>query len=54
MRDHGSTPQPIAAFLLNGGLETLDLRIRRHSENALRVARYLESRTDLIESVSLG
>ncbi len=52
MRDLGSTPQPIAAFLLNVGLETLDLRIRRHSENALRVARYLESRTDLIESVS--
>ena len=52
MRDLGSTPQPIAAFLLNVGLETLDLRIRRHSENALRVARYLESRTDLIASVS--
>ena len=52
MRDLGSTPQPIAAFLLNLGLETLDLRIRRHSENALRVAKYLETRTDLIESVS--
>ena len=52
MRDLGSTPQPIAAFLLNLGLETLDLRIRRHSDNALRVAKYLETRTDLIESVS--
>ena len=52
MRDLGSTPQPIAAFLLNLGLETLDLRIRRHSDNALRVAKYLESRTDVIESVS--
>ena len=52
MRDLGSTPQPIAAFLLNLGLETLDLRIRRHSSNALRVAEYLSSRTDVIESVS--
>ena len=52
MRDLGSIPSPMNAFLLNVGLETLDLRIRRHSENALRVARYLESRTDLIESVS--
>ena len=52
MRDLGSTPQPIAAFLLNLGLETLDLRIRKHSDNALKVARYLETRIDLIESVS--
>ena len=52
MRDLGTTPQPMAAFLLNLGLETLDLRIRRHSSNALRVARYLQSRTDLIGSVS--
>ena len=52
MRDLGSTPQPMAAFLLNIGLETLDLRIRKHSENALRVASYLSTRTDLIEIVS--
>lgn len=52
MRDLGTTPQPMAAFLLNLGLETLDLRIRRHSSNALRVARYLQGRTDLIGSVS--
>ena len=52
MRDLGSTPQPITAFLLNIGLETLDLRIRRHSSNALRVAEYLRSRSDLVESVS--
>ncbi len=52
MRDLGSTPQPMAAFLLNIGLETLDLRIKRHSENALKVAKYLETRTDLIESVN--
>ena len=42
MRDLGSSPQPIAAFLLNQGLETLALRIARHSENALLVAQFLE------------
>ena len=52
MRDLGTTVQPIAAFLINNGLETLGLRIRKHSENALEVAKYLSSRTDLVESVS--
>ena len=41
MRDFGSTPQPIMAYLLNLGLETLALRMQRHSENALKVAKYL-------------
>lgn len=43
MRDYGLTPQPMAAFLLNLGLETLDVRIRRHSENAIKVARHFLS-----------
>ncbi len=43
MRDLGSTPQPITAFLLNIGLETLALRIERHSTNALAVAKYLQN-----------
>ena len=43
MRDLGSTPQPMTAFLLNLGLETLALRIRKHSENALAVAKFLEA-----------
>lgn len=43
MRDLGSTPQPITAFLLNLGLETLALRIERHSTNALAVAKYLQT-----------
>ncbi len=42
MRDFGVTPQPMTAFLLNLGLETLDLRVRRHSENALKIAKHLE------------
>ena len=43
MRDMGSTMQPMAAFLLNLGLETLALRIRQHSENAQKVAEFLEN-----------
>ncbi len=43
MRDMGSSPSPQNAFLLNLGLETLHLRMIRHSENALKVAQYLES-----------
>ena len=42
MRDLGTTPQPIAAFILNQGLETLALRMERHCENAMQVAEYLE------------
>jgi O-acetylhomoserine (thiol)-lyase len=42
MRDLGSSPQPFSAFLLNLGLETLALRIIRHSENALKVAQFLK------------
>ncbi len=51
MRDLGSTPAPMNAFLLNLGLETLHLRMERHSSNALKVAKYLES-NEKIEWVS--
>ncbi len=44
MRDLGSIQSPQNAFLLNLGLETLHLRMPRHCENALKVARYLQSR----------
>ncbi|MBQ7399359.1 MAG: PLP-dependent transferase [Clostridia bacterium] len=43
MRDLGSIPSPHNAFLLNLGLETLHLRMERHCQNALEVARFLES-----------
>ncbi len=43
MRDMGATPSPLNAFLLNVGLETLHLRVQRHCENALAVAKWLES-----------
>lgn len=42
MRDFGSTPEAVGAFILNIGLETLHLRMERHCSNALSVARYLE------------
>lgn len=42
MRDLGTTPQPIAMYILNLGLETLALRMERHFENGLAVAKYLE------------
>jgi O-acetylhomoserine (thiol)-lyase len=41
MRDLGTTPSPISAFIINLGLESLALRIQRHSDNALAVAKYL-------------
>jgi O-acetylhomoserine (thiol)-lyase len=41
LRDLGPALSPFNAFLFLQGLETLPLRIRRHSENALSVARWL-------------
>lgn len=43
MRDLGAAPSPMNCFLLNLGLETLHLRMERHSSNALKVAEYLEN-----------
>jgi len=43
MRDLGSIQSPQNAFLLNLGLETLHLRVKRHCENAQTVAEYLEA-----------
>ena len=43
MRDLGSMMSPQNAFLLNLGLETVHLRMARHSENALKVAKFLEN-----------
>lgn len=42
MRDFGAQASPQNAFLLNLGLETLFLRVERHCENALKVAKFLE------------
>ena len=43
MRDLGTTPAPLNSFLFNLGLETLHLRMQRHSDNALAVAKFLET-----------
>ena len=47
LRDLGPALSPFNAFLFLQGLETLPLRIQRHSENALRVAQWLESRPEV-------
>ncbi len=41
MRDFGAIPSPQNAYYLNIGLETLPLRMAKHCENAMAVARYL-------------
>ncbi len=51
MRDMGPQQSPMNAFLLNIGLETLFLRMPRHCENALAVAKFLEA-NDKIEWVN--
>ncbi|MFF2886949.1 homocysteine synthase [Paenibacillus sp. NPDC057967] len=47
LRDIGAVLSPFNSFLLLQGLETLHLRLERHSENALAVARYLEDHPDV-------
>ncbi len=43
VRDMGQTISPFNAWLINLGTETLALRMARHSENALTVARFLQN-----------
>ncbi|MDD3882770.1 MAG: O-acetylhomoserine aminocarboxypropyltransferase/cysteine synthase [Eubacteriales bacterium] len=43
MRDQGATISPFNSFLLLQGLETLSLRMERHTENALRVVDFLKN-----------
>ncbi|QXO93987.1 O-acetylhomoserine aminocarboxypropyltransferase/cysteine synthase [Methanospirillum purgamenti] len=43
LRDMGAAISPFNSFLLLQGFETLPLRIRQHSENALAVAKFLKS-----------
>ncbi|ANF94649.1 homocysteine synthase [Paenibacillus bovis] len=47
MRDLGAPISPFNAWLLLQGLETLHLRMERHSENAQQVAEYLEQHPDV-------
>lgn len=43
MRDFGSIQSPQNAFILNLGLESLHVRVARHCENGLAIAKYLQS-----------
>ena len=43
MRDFGSVQSPQNAFILNLGLESLHVRMKRHCENAEKIAKYLEN-----------
>ncbi len=51
MRDFGAYPAAHSAFLLNLGLETLAVRMKNYSENAMAVAKYLE-KCDKVESIT--
>ena len=51
IRDFGTPLAPLPAYLLNIGLETLALRMERHCENAMKVARYL-SQSDNVSWVN--
>jgi O-acetylhomoserine (thiol)-lyase len=48
LRDLGSAVAPFNAFLLAQGLETLSLRVQRHSDNALAVANWLDNRSEVV------
>ncbi|HIP12563.1 MAG TPA: O-acetylhomoserine aminocarboxypropyltransferase/cysteine synthase [Arcobacter sp.] len=43
LRDLGATPSPFNSWLMIQGLETLSLRIKEHSKNALKIAEFLQN-----------
>ncbi|GAK44097.1 O-acetylhomoserine aminocarboxypropyltransferase [Tepidicaulis marinus] len=47
LRDLGPAISPFNSFMLITGIETLPLRMQRHSENALKVAEFLESHKEV-------
>lgn len=51
MRDFGCYPAAHSSFLLNLGLETLAVRMKQYSENAIKVAKFIES-SDKVNFVS--
>ncbi|MEB8346949.1 O-acetylhomoserine aminocarboxypropyltransferase/cysteine synthase [Flavobacteriaceae bacterium KMM 6898] len=48
LRDHGAALSPFNAFQIIQGLETLEIRIAKHSENALALAKWLEDRVEVV------
>jgi len=47
LRDIGAAPSPFNSFQIIQGLETLPLRITKHSENALKLAEWLENQEEV-------
>ncbi len=49
LRDYGSSLSPFNAFLLIQGLETLSLRVQRHVDNAIEIARWLSVHPKVVQ-----
>lgn len=47
LRDHGAALSPFNAFQILQGLETLEIRVKKHSENALALAQWLQTRDEV-------
>ncbi|MEM0933282.1 MAG: O-acetylhomoserine aminocarboxypropyltransferase/cysteine synthase family protein [Bacteroidota bacterium] len=47
LRDHGACLSPFNAFQIIQGLETLEVRMKKHSENALELAQWLQDRDEV-------
>ena len=47
LRDYGAALSPFNAFQIIQGLETLEIRMKKHSENALALAQWLEGRSEV-------
>lgn len=47
LRDYGAALSPFNAFQILQGLETLEIRIKKHSENTLELAKWLETRPEI-------
>ncbi|TMU50973.1 O-acetylhomoserine aminocarboxypropyltransferase/cysteine synthase family protein [Flagellimonas algicola] len=47
LRDHGACLSPFNAFQIIQGLETLEVRMKKHSENALALAQWLETKEEV-------
>ena len=47
LRDLGSAPSPLNSFQVIQGLETLEVRMQKHSENAFNIAKWLEEQSEV-------
>lgn len=54
MKRYGAAADPHMVWLLDRGLRTLDVRVRRHNDNALAVARFLEGRPEVVRVMYPG